>query len=69
MTDNAQARQCKVDPYWLRGVKAGGMDDAVHIRIGVLTLCGLEPNTRNWVEMVHAEQADCWTCQAEAERV
>jgi hypothetical protein len=62
------SRQSSVDPYWLRGVKEGGGDDAIHIRVGVLTLCGQDPNSRNWVEAVHSSQADCWTCQMEAER-
>jgi hypothetical protein len=49
--------------YFGRGVHEGGGDDAIHVRIGVLTLCGLESSTRNWVEAVHGAQADCWTCQ------
>lgn len=45
------------------------VDDAVHIRIGVLTLCHQDPDERNCVEAVHWKQADCWGCQAALDEI
>lgn len=50
------------------GVKAGGMDDAVHGSAdGHTTLCGLDATTRNVVAPAEVPEWDvggawCWTC-------
>lgn len=58
---------------FLRGIKAGGHDDAIHLvahKGQARTLCGLHVPSRNVVLLSDPRPdswAGCWTCLDEAE--